>query len=827
MKTFKKVLASALAAAMVVTAFPVTNAEAASTAKLNKTKATVYAGQSTTLKVTTPKTWKSVKVTASKKGAAAKITKVSGKKVTVKAVKAGTAKVTVKVTAKKAGKKVTKKLTAKITVKNPALTLKAASEVAVGATEQITATVKPANTKVTYTSDNTEVATVDANGVVTGVKAGEATITANAGKTTKTVKMTVKNVILQSVKQTKYNAIEAVITGKTSDIKAQDIVITNKTTNAVVAVKSVSVDEKDASKVTLETYSSVTDGKDYSVTLDGVAKDFTATDATIADVNVSATQITANTTGTAVLAQLLDKNQVVVEEYKINDTLPGKVDYSITSATGYVSDDKIVLPEVGNTATAKITYHTFKYDATGKETDVIEKSFTITAVADATTVSNFNYTITGDNFINWKGTVTKNTSLATNDTKNAYFYFLDSNKADVTANYSVESSDNSVLLLAETSLATNGSAQAVVVTGVNAGNAYINVKKDGKVVTSLPVTVKAARKLSDVKFGKTTLYSSIDSSVSTKDETTVKGYDQYGEEYGISSVTGTILNAPAAETTTVKGSTINLNLSNGVISPVATSLAKGDYLIKVDAVDSSNNTVSRTITLKAVDTAAITASVYELSLSSAAEDLAVASSTTTGKADKIITIQVVEKKGNAPVAVETTSTITVTKPNGSTLATGASYTNTAGVATLKLVEETSGNVTKNFTDLGVYKVHAEYTDSASTPVTHKFDRTFTLTDTQTNAVIDVKKTSNTGVSATGTANATTDAKNVLEAAGVAKFYYDGQEVTVTSGSVTVPTGAAKENGNALYIGKVMVKVTTAGGLTLSVPVNVNRTFILG
>ena len=729
---------------------------------------------------------------------------------------------TVKVTAKKAGKKVSKTLKATITVKNPSLTLKAASEVAVGATEQITATVKPANTKVTYTSDNTEVATVDANGVVTGVKAGEATITAKAGKVTKTVKMTVKKVILQSVKQTKYNTVEAVITGKTSDIKAQDIVITNKTTNAVVAVKSVSVDEKDASKVTLETYSSVTDGKDYSVTLDGVAKDFTATDATIADVNVSATQITANTTGTAVLAQLLDKNQVVVEEYKINDTLPGKVDYSITSATGYVSDDKIVLPEVGNTATAKITYHTFKYDATGKETDVIEKSFTITAVADATTVSNFNYTITGDNFINWKGTVTKNTSLATNDTKNAYFYFLDSNKADVTANYSVESSDNSVLLLAETSLAINGSAQAVVVTGVNAGNAYINVKKDGKVVTSLPVTVKAARKLSDVKFGKTTLYSSIDSSVTEKDVTTVKGYDQYGEEYGISSVTGTILNAPAAETTTVKGSTINLNLSNGVISPAATSLAKGDYLIKVDAVDSSNNTVSRTITLKAVDTAAITASVYELSLSSAAEDLAVASSTTTGHADKTITIQVVEKKGNAPVKVETTSTITVTNPNGTALVSGttAGYTVTTGVATIKLVEETSNNVTKNFTDLGVYKVHAEYTDGSS--VVHKFDRTFTLTDTQTNAVIDVKKTSNTGVSATGTA--TTDAKSVLETAGVAKFYYDGQEVT--SITVKVPTGAAKENGKALYIGKVMVSVTTAGGLKLDVPVNVNRTFTL-
>ena len=636
--------------------------------------------------------------------------------------------------------------------------------------------------------------------------------------------MTVKNIILQSVKQTKYNAIEAMITGKTSDIKAQDVVITNKTTNAVVAVKSVSVDEKDATKVTFETFSGVTDGKDYTVTIDGVAKDFTATDGTIADVNVSATQITANTTGTVVKAQLLDKDQVVVEEYKINDTLPGKVDYSITSSTGYVSSDKIVLPEVGNTATAKVTYHTFKYDATGKETDVIEKTFTITAVADATTVSNFNYTVTSDSFINWKGTVTKNTSLATNDTKNAFFYFLDSNKTDVTANYSVESSDNSVLLLADTPL-TNGSTQAVAVTGVNAGNAYINVKKDGKVITSLPVTVKAARKLTDVKFGKTTLYSSNDNSVTEKDSTTVKGYDQYGEEYAISSVTGTILNAPAGATSgQQKGDSIALALSNGTISPAATSFVKGDYLIKVDAVDSANNTVSRTITLKAVDTANINASVYELSLSSTAEDLAVASSTLAADAPKTITIQVVEKKGNAPVAVETTSTITVSKPNGTNLVSGtdAGYTVAAGVATLNLVTVASSTVTKNFTDLGVYKVHAEYNDGT---VTHKFDRTFTLSDTQTNAVVDVKKTTNTGISATGSANALTDAKNVLEAAGVAEFYYDGR--LVSTPTVTVPTGAAKENGNALYIGKVMVTVTTVAGLTIDVPVNVNRTFTLG
>ena len=79
----------------------------------------------------------------------------------------------VKVTGKKSGKAVKKTLKATITVKNPALSVKAADIVAVGATEQITATVKPANTKITYTSDNTDVATVDEKGLVTGVKAGD------------------------------------------------------------------------------------------------------------------------------------------------------------------------------------------------------------------------------------------------------------------------------------------------------------------------------------------------------------------------------------------------------------------------------------------------------------------------------------------------------------------------------------------------------------------------------------------------------------------------------------------------------------------------------
>ena len=143
----------------------------------------------------------------------------------------------VKVTGKKSGKAVKK-------------TLKAASAVAVGAKETVKATVKPASTKVTFSSSDDAIATVDATtGEVTGVKAGEVTITAKAGKTTKTVKMAVKNFILQSVKQTKANTLETSILGTTKDIKTTDVKITNTANQNAIAVKSVTPDKADASKV--------------------------------------------------------------------------------------------------------------------------------------------------------------------------------------------------------------------------------------------------------------------------------------------------------------------------------------------------------------------------------------------------------------------------------------------------------------------------------------------------------------------------------------------------------------------------------------------------
>ena len=180
------------------------------------------------------------------------------------------ARTIVKVTAKKGKKAVKKTLTFKATVKNPTLTLQAANEVAVGAKETVKATVKPASTKVTFSSSNETIATVDASGVVTGVKAGKVTITAKAGKTTKTVDMEVKTAILKSVKQTEVNVIEATVLGDTSAIKPADVKITNTATKATVPVKDVVVSKKDATLVTITTFTNMADAKEYAVNYAGV-----------------------------------------------------------------------------------------------------------------------------------------------------------------------------------------------------------------------------------------------------------------------------------------------------------------------------------------------------------------------------------------------------------------------------------------------------------------------------------------------------------------------------------------------------------------------------
>lgn len=113
----------------------------------------------------------------------------------VTGVKAGTATITVKTTdgAKTATCAVT--VTALAVVKVTGVTLnKTATSIAVGKTETLIATVAPADAtdkSVTWNTSDAAVATVSAAGVVTGVKAGTATITVTTTDGMKTATCTI------------------------------------------------------------------------------------------------------------------------------------------------------------------------------------------------------------------------------------------------------------------------------------------------------------------------------------------------------------------------------------------------------------------------------------------------------------------------------------------------------------------------------------------------------------------------------------------------------------------------------------------------------------
>ena len=161
---------------------------------LNKTSISLLVGDSETLTATvSPKDAANKKVTWKSSNAAIASVDANGK---VTGVKAGEATITV--TTEDGGKTATCKVTVsdkEIKVTGVKLN-KSETSLLVGGNETLTATVLPegaTNQNVTWKSDKPEIATVDANGKVTAVKVGEATITVTTedGGKTATCKVTV------------------------------------------------------------------------------------------------------------------------------------------------------------------------------------------------------------------------------------------------------------------------------------------------------------------------------------------------------------------------------------------------------------------------------------------------------------------------------------------------------------------------------------------------------------------------------------------------------------------------------------------------------------
>ena len=741
----------------------------------------------------------------------------------------------IKVTAKKGNKKVSKTLTAKASVINAGLKFTAApTDIVVGSEDKVATKKCPSVAKVSYKSSDDTIATVDATtGVVKAVKAGKVTITATSdyGKEV-TTDINVKTAILKSATQKKASQIEATFAGDTSKLDKKDIIITNTSNNVVYPVKAISV-AADKTTVKIDTYSEMNDAKEYSVKYDGTEVKFTATDGTVADVGVSATQIVKGTAGTEVKAQFLDKNQVVVKEFTLSEAAnDGSVDFGFTENKGYTDGNKLVLLNTGDTATAEVTYHTNKYDqTTGAETGKITKKFTVTAVDDDATLSNFNYTVNAKaTQVNWNIDVKTDNKLAVKDTAYAFFYIKNSTDTDVTSQYSVESSDKGVLLLDKTALTSAGDAKgstAVTVTGVKAGTAYINViNSDGKVVKSLPVVVQETRKLTNLKFDTMTINNNatgIGRTLNTSDSETFKAYDQYDSQISAANITVTneVLSAPTAETTHKKGTTsFPVTYATGSITVNAAGLAEGAYQVKLtahttDAKCDTNVTVARVLTVNVVNVADATdAASYRLNVSDQKADLAIASDASAADfSTKAITASVNEYKKGAKVDTVSGASITIKNPDGKAVGS-------AGSVSLYALDATT-SAYQPATDIkaGTYTVAATASIGG---VDKKFNTTFVLENSQTKAIakIDAKA----AITQNATRDASADATALLtELNGANKFSYtyDGRAQSFQIVSVD-----AKENGKALYITSIKVVVVNDASTKIIVDCPINTAFTL-
>ena len=810
MKSSKKVLAFALAAAMVVTAVPATNAQAASTAKLSAKKATVYSEGYKTVTVKTPKSWKSVKVTAtSNKKSVAKVKKTAAKKIKVTGVKPGTAKVTVKVTyktsTKKSAKAKTKKLTYTMKVAKVGVALSGDSVVAVGSTTKLTNTKKNSSrAKITYTSSDDSIATVAADGTVTGVKAGKATITAkitvgkDSAETTKDVE--VKNVILDSVTPTEANKVVAIVKGNTKNLKKADFIVTGTETKATVAVTDISVDAKDATKVTLTLAAKLTDAKEYGVALDGITKTFVASDGKVDSISVDPVQIPyAEATEIDLLAK--DTKGIIVNRMKWNNPDAG-FSFTFTKYDGTLQGEKLYLNKIGSVAEGKITYTSSEYNADGTPKVKLEQPFTITAV-DQATVNNYAVRLgkSTDKFDKLKD----DNKLAVEDNKYAFIKIKDANDKEVSdySKYTVESSDKNILLLGSPSI--DNADHKVQVKAVTTGTAYIIIKKDGKYCTSLPINVVAKREAASLTIDNAAFTLSNTTKIADNKVVTAKAKDQYGDDItiGTNALSAECVYVDAKSGSAVKVSDVNTNNTNKYVQKTADDkitfkgqVEPGTYTWTINLKVSDTKTLKQTVsvTVKNLDDKKKNIS-YALEASASEIDAVVKDDAKSGDSSDA-TVQIFKCLDRVKYDNQTVN-YTVKKDGKVVTGAGLSVDGTTvsnektnGKKLTITAMSVSGNVATKLA-AGTYEVTAEWKDTNNVDYSQKTQ--VVVKDTQTGADAQVV---NAGVS---TATKTT-VKDLAE-----------DTLKVVLGDTTYVNVDKKSGDQALIITKVEGNTISASG----------------
>ncbi|MCI7107829.1 MAG: hypothetical protein MR945_08105 [Agathobacter sp.] len=549
MKTFKKVLASALAAAMVVTAFPVANAEAATAPKLSATKATLYVGQSKT--ITVKNVAKGSKVTATSSNKKAATVSVKGTKVTVKSVKKGTATVNVKVTPKKGA---AKKLTAKITVKTPTVKFTdSVTEAKIATPVKVKATATPA-VSVKYYSADKSIATVGlTSGTVTGKKEGTVKVAAVIKTGTKTTKVYKEIAVVNAItaKAVTPKKIAVTFAGAVEKVdKANFSVVDDK--NSASFIKSVTLDE--SKKVaTVELYTTLTSGKTYKVAVKNGEKTLEATldyvKGSVAKIEAADQYVLAGT-AQPIVYTVYDENGLDITEetdVAIDSTVAVDGNNKITLANGVFAYATVVYTNPTNGAQVKSA----QFKITG--TTTLAKSIDAIAVSSSTIAT-------------WP-TKDVNTSTSVGNTSDKlYVQYTDIWGTKHITNAGATSLNPEVLIV---------DAKDNSLKPVKAGTATVNVKI-GEVEKTFTVTVKDAAKISSIALdasSKTTTSLTQKNGAPTPATAVINVLDQYGAKIaGNVTITATKNNGVvvprnnALTTTTSAGATFEF-------IPVATGTA--------------------------------------------------------------------------------------------------------------------------------------------------------------------------------------------------------------------------------------------------------------
>ena len=786
-------------------------------------------------------------------------------------------KVTYKTSTKKSAKAKTKKLTYTMKVAKASVALSGDSAVAVGSTTKLTTTKKASSrAKITYTSSDETIATVSEDGTVKGVKAGKATITAKLviGKDTATAtkEVEVKNYVLKAVKQTKANEFESTIVGTTKNIKPSDITMKNTETNVVVPVKAVSVDSKDATKVTLTTFANVTDGKTYEVTLDGTTQTVVATDGKIETVNVNKATI-PYATETEIKLVSKDVNGVIIDEVAYGKQDSSKYDFSLSTSNGYVHGSKLYLNKIGDTATAEVTYKTGKYDTNGKpEGNITSGKLTITAV-DQASVNSYDVKIAkaGKKF----DKVVANKQIAVGETSanTAYFQIkdVDNNEISYYTDYTVESSDNSILMVDDASIAD----KEAVLTPVKAGTAYLLIKKNNTIVGSVAITVVAEKAVTTMSVDKASV--ALSTQLAKPGTVTASFKDQYGADIkgDADKVSVSCLSTSADKVKTddvtanasSKYFSVAQNGNNVAVTFNVANVTKGSYVYKIAYMKDGKEVCAKTVNVN-VQTPADPGKgsvSYALNVNTAKVDTLVDDNHNKAAGTNYdVTVDVTESIGGVPYAtLKPTDTIAdgktgadatkvesiaykvvdkdgkaifddVTKVNN---VTNAAIKATNGKLTVNTVSFSAFSAQKNLAK-GTYTVTAVITTKKGTndPDKTTFTTSFGVEDSQpAGEVSRVKDTVAGGTIKAmaeaafkyvyeGTSYAASDADETLTVTNVEGITSDNKKID----SKNFATETLTKNGKKVTVSKIVVEVKTGDkGYKVNIEVPVNLTITVG